>query len=184
MRQILATVALVGLLAASAAADEAASSLLARAFDNLYADDYRQLRSEKADRFLESTSWLGRGFGASRGYGAMVASRFADDQQGVLIDIEENPPASGNFIGDFQDGDDTILQRFAEVDVRRIHAWLRLHELQDRECLLAHLDLDDPVLELSISKQRAELLSSTLMSCRLDVRLCEVDGIFFAYFSV
>ncbi len=67
--------------------------------DNLYSDDFVELRPYRTFRFIESTSNLARDFGVSGGYGAMVATRFADDVQG----------------SSFNDRDELILQRFAEV---------------------------------------------------------------------
>jgi len=67
--------------------------------DNLYPADFAELRSYRAFRFIESTSNLARDFGASGGYGAMIATRYADDAQGAS----------------FQDRDQLILQRFAEA---------------------------------------------------------------------
>jgi lipopolysaccharide assembly outer membrane protein LptD (OstA) len=67
--------------------------------DNLYSDDFAELRDYRTFRFIESTSNLARDFGASGGYGAMLAARYADDAQGSTFD----------------DRDQLILQRWAEV---------------------------------------------------------------------
>ena len=85
--------------------------------DNLYADDYPDLPGLRANRFLESTTWLGRGFGQSDQFGVMAASRYADDQQGLRVRRDEDPTdfVRGPIDYDFQDGDDTILQRFIEL---------------------------------------------------------------------
>ena len=66
--------------------------------DNLYADDFQELRHYRAFRFVESSTNVARDFGSSGGFGAMVAMRFADDLQGSTFD----------------DGDETILQRWTE----------------------------------------------------------------------
>jgi LPS-assembly protein len=68
------------------------------ASDNEYALDFDELRGRRADRFLESTAFVGRGFGAGR-YGLLVAAYHADDMQ--------NP--------DDQDRDRYVLQRLPEV---------------------------------------------------------------------
>ncbi len=67
--------------------------------DNLYSDDFVELRLYKTFRFIESTSNVARDFGGSGGFGAMVAARYADDVQG----------------SSFDDRDDVLLQRFAEA---------------------------------------------------------------------
>lgn len=67
--------------------------------DNLYADDFREMREFKAHRYVESTTNLARDFGLSGGYGAMLGARFADDIQGST----------------FIDRDDFLLQRWAEL---------------------------------------------------------------------
>lgn len=69
------------------------------ASDNLYADDFIELKRYDAYRFLESTTNVARDFGSSGGVGAMVAARYADDIQGSTFD----------------DRDEYILQRFGEV---------------------------------------------------------------------
>ena len=69
------------------------------ASDNLYGDDFIELRRYKTFRFIESTSNAARDFGDSGGVGAMAGIRFADDVQGSSS----------------KDRDDFILQRFAEV---------------------------------------------------------------------
>ncbi len=67
--------------------------------DNLYADDFPELQRWKTFRFLESTTNFARHFGASGGVGAMAGVRYADDLQGSTFD----------------DRDEFLLQRFAEV---------------------------------------------------------------------
>jgi len=67
--------------------------------DNLYVDDFQEMDAFKSFRYVESTTNVARDFGVSGGYGAMVASRFADDIQGST----------------FADRDDTLLQRWAEL---------------------------------------------------------------------
>lgn len=67
--------------------------------DNLYADDFIELREFRAFRFLESTTNVERGFGASGGFGAMIGGRYANDLQGSTFD----------------DRDEYILQRFTEA---------------------------------------------------------------------
>jgi hypothetical protein len=67
--------------------------------DNLYSDDFVELNRYKTFRFIESTTNVARDFGASGGVGAMAAARYADDVQGSTFD----------------DRDEYILQRFAEV---------------------------------------------------------------------
>jgi hypothetical protein len=69
------------------------------ASDNLYADDFIELKRYDAYRFIESTTNVARDFGMSGGTGAMVAARYADDIQGSTFD----------------DHDEYILQRFGEV---------------------------------------------------------------------
>lgn len=69
------------------------------ASDNLYSDDFLELRPYRTFRFVESTTNVARDFGASGGFGAMAAARYADDVQGSTFD----------------DRDEYILQRFAEV---------------------------------------------------------------------
>lgn len=67
--------------------------------DNQYSDDFIELRRYSAYRFIESTSNVARDFGASGGYGAMVAARYAEDVQGATV----------------TDRDQLLLQRFTEV---------------------------------------------------------------------
>ncbi|MFP6656285.1 MAG: LPS assembly protein LptD, partial [Myxococcota bacterium] len=67
--------------------------------DNLYPDDFIELRPLRTFRFIESTTNVARSFGASGGYGAMLGARYADDNQGAS----------------FRDHDQLILQRWAEV---------------------------------------------------------------------
>ncbi len=67
--------------------------------DNLYSDDFRELRLFKTFRFVESTTNVARDFGSTGSYGAMVAARYADDHEGST----------------FNDADEYLLQRFAEV---------------------------------------------------------------------
>ena len=80
------------------------------ASDNEYALDFDELRSHRADRFLESTAFLGRSFGAGR-YGLLAAAYYADDMQ--------NP--------DDQDRDAYVLQRLPDVQAALLPgplAWL------------------------------------------------------------
>lgn len=80
------------------------------ASDNEYALDFDELRSHRADRFLESTAFLGRSFGAGR-YGLLAAAYYADDLQ--------NP--------DDQDRDPYVLQRLPDVQAAVLPgplAWL------------------------------------------------------------
>ncbi len=67
--------------------------------DNLYADDFPEMQAWKTFRFVESTTNVARSFGDSGGFGAMVGARYADDLQGSTFD----------------DRDEYLLQRFAEV---------------------------------------------------------------------
>ncbi len=67
--------------------------------DNLYSDDFVELRPWRTFRFLDSTTNFARSFGASGGIGAMAGMRYADDLQGSTFD----------------DRDEFLLQRFAEV---------------------------------------------------------------------
>ena len=67
--------------------------------DNLYADDFGEMRDFKSFRYVESTTNVARDFGKSGGAGSMFATRFADDIQGSTFD----------------DRDDHILQRWAEL---------------------------------------------------------------------
>ena len=76
--------------------------------DNFYSDDFDEFRDYKQFRFIESTSNVARDFGDSGGYGAMIATRYADDVQGLTVN-GGTPDAS------FADTDDFLLQRFAEV---------------------------------------------------------------------
>ncbi|MBY0400327.1 hypothetical protein K2X89_08535, partial [Myxococcota bacterium] len=69
------------------------------ASDNLYADDFREMQRFKTFRFNESTTNVARSFGEAGGFGAMAAMRYADDLQGPS----------------FNDRDEYLLQRFAEV---------------------------------------------------------------------
>jgi len=69
------------------------------ASDNLYTDDFSEMQRFKTFRFNESTTNVARSFGESGGFGAMVGSRYADDLQGST----------------FNDRDEYLLQRFAEV---------------------------------------------------------------------
>lgn len=69
------------------------------ASDNLYADDFREMQRFKTFRFNESTTNVARSFGDGGGFGAMVGARYADDLQGPS----------------FNDRDEYLLQRFAEV---------------------------------------------------------------------
>jgi lipopolysaccharide assembly outer membrane protein LptD (OstA) len=80
------------------------------ASDNEYALDFDELRGHRADRFLESKAFLGRGFRAGR-YGLLAAATYADDMQ--------NP--------DDQDRDKYTLQRLPEVQAAVLPgplAWL------------------------------------------------------------
>lgn len=67
--------------------------------DNLYSDDFVELRPWRTFRFLDSTTNFARSFGASGSFGAMAGMRYADDLQGSTFD----------------DRDEFLLQRFAEV---------------------------------------------------------------------
>jgi lipopolysaccharide assembly outer membrane protein LptD (OstA) len=67
--------------------------------DNDYPIDFDELRSHRADRWLESWAWLTRDFGTSGRYGALGVARFADDMQ--------NP--------DNLDRDGTVLDRLPEL---------------------------------------------------------------------
>jgi lipopolysaccharide assembly outer membrane protein LptD (OstA) len=49
--------------------------------DNDYPIDFQELRPVRAERWLESTASLARGFGASGRFGALGVARFADDMQ-------------------------------------------------------------------------------------------------------
>lgn len=69
------------------------------ASDNLYSDDFIELRPYRTFRFMESTTNVARDFGESGGVGSMAAIRFADDIQSSTFD----------------DRDEYILQRWAEV---------------------------------------------------------------------
>ena len=67
--------------------------------DNVYADDFIEMREFRAHRFIESTSNLARDFGDSGAFGALLAVRYADDQQGVTQ----------------SDRDEILLQRLPEL---------------------------------------------------------------------
>ena len=67
--------------------------------DNLYPQDFVEMREFRSFRYLESTSNLARDFGASGGVGAMLGARYADDLQGASS----------------EDRDEYLLQRFGEV---------------------------------------------------------------------
>ena len=67
--------------------------------DNLYADDFVELRRYRAFRFMESTTNLARAFGASGGLGGMLGARYGDDLQGSTFD----------------DRDELLLQRLVEI---------------------------------------------------------------------
>jgi lipopolysaccharide assembly outer membrane protein LptD (OstA) len=69
------------------------------ASDNLYSDDFIELREFKSYRFVESTTQVERDFGSSGGVGAMVGMRYADDIQGANRD----------------DRDEFMLQRWTEA---------------------------------------------------------------------
>ena len=69
------------------------------ASDNLYSDDFNELRRFKTFRFVESTTNVGRNFGSTGSYAAVLAARYADDHEGST----------------FNDADEYLLQRFAEV---------------------------------------------------------------------
>lgn len=69
------------------------------ASDNLYSDDFREMQRFKTFRFNESTTNVARSFGDTGGFGTMFAARYADDLQGPS----------------FNDRDEYLLQRFAEV---------------------------------------------------------------------
>ncbi len=83
---------------------------LKAASDNFYSDDFREFRAYKEFRFIESTTNVARGFGASGEVGTMVGARFADDLQGFSY-----TPTGVPFSGDFVDKDAFTLQRFAEA---------------------------------------------------------------------
>ena len=67
--------------------------------DNLYSDDFAELKQYDSYRYIESTSNVARGFGSSGGVGAMLAMRYADDIQSANSD----------------DRDDYLLQRWTEL---------------------------------------------------------------------
>ncbi len=67
--------------------------------DNLYSDDFVELKPYDSFRFIESTSNVARDFGSSGGVGAMLAMRYADDIQGA----------------NDEDRDDFMLQRWTEL---------------------------------------------------------------------
>jgi lipopolysaccharide export system protein LptA len=67
--------------------------------DNLYVDDFNEMRDYKSFRYIESTTNVERDFGVGGGYGAMVGARYADDIQGSTFD----------------DRDDYMLQRATEL---------------------------------------------------------------------
>ena len=69
------------------------------ASDNIYTDDFNELRDFNSFRYMESTMSLARDFGASGGYGALVGARYADDVQGST----------------FEDRDEYLLQRWTEL---------------------------------------------------------------------
>lgn len=79
------------------------------ASDNFYSDDFQEFQPYREFRFIESTTNAARDFGASGGFGAMVAARFADDVQGFTY-----VPLDTNVETEFVDKDDFILQRFVE----------------------------------------------------------------------
>ncbi len=72
------------------------------ASDNVYAEDFDELREFREFRFLESTTNVARSFGRSGAVGGMVGARFADAQEGLLIGSE------------YDDADDWLLQRLVE----------------------------------------------------------------------
>jgi lipopolysaccharide assembly outer membrane protein LptD (OstA) len=74
------------------------------ASDNQYPLDYDDLQVARATRYLESTAFVSRGFGATGRLGTVAAVHFADDFQ--------NP--------DDLDRDEVLLQRMPSVDL----AWL------------------------------------------------------------
>jgi lipopolysaccharide export system protein LptA len=67
--------------------------------DNVYVDDFNEMREFKSFRYVESATNIERDFGAGGGYGAMVGARYADDIQGST----------------FEDRDDFLLQRATEL---------------------------------------------------------------------
>jgi hypothetical protein len=67
--------------------------------DNLYPADFKELRSYKSFRFVESTTNAARDFGESGGVGLMAGARFADDVQGST----------------YEDSDEYIRQRWTEL---------------------------------------------------------------------
>ena len=67
--------------------------------DNLYSDDFVELKPYDSFRFIESTSNVARDFGSNGGVGAMLAMRYADDIQGA----------------NDEDRDDFMLQRWTEL---------------------------------------------------------------------
>lgn len=69
------------------------------ASDNLYSDDFREMRHLRTFRYVESTTNVARDFGSTGSFGAMLAARYADDHEGST----------------FNDADEYLLQRFAEV---------------------------------------------------------------------
>lgn len=79
------------------------------ASDNFYADDFSELRSYNAFRFLESTTSVNRNFGASGGVGVMMGARWADDIYGFNV-----PKPAGASRSTFHDSDDFIQQRMGE----------------------------------------------------------------------
>jgi lipopolysaccharide assembly outer membrane protein LptD (OstA) len=71
------------------------------ASDNQYPLDYDDLQIARATRYLESTAFLTRNFGATGRFGSVAAVHFADDFQ--------NP--------DDLDRDDALLQRVPSIDL-------------------------------------------------------------------
>ncbi|MFK7897460.1 MAG: LPS-assembly protein LptD [Myxococcota bacterium] len=69
------------------------------ASDNLYSDDFQEMRLFRTFRYVESTTNFSRDFGSTGSYGAMLGARYADDHEGST----------------FNDADEYLLQRFAEV---------------------------------------------------------------------
>ncbi len=91
------------------------------ASDNQVPLDFDELSSVRADRYLESTAALSRGFGSSGSFGAVASARFADDLQ--------NP----NDI----DRDDFLLQRLPQLQLTGLAG-----EIPGVPLLRASLDAD------------------------------------------
>jgi lipopolysaccharide assembly outer membrane protein LptD (OstA) len=91
-----------------------AKSEFAFASDNQYPSDFRDLAFHRNDRFLESTAFAGRNFGADGRFGLVGAVDYADDLQSP----------------DDLDRDEFVLQRAPQLDLAMLPAPAPLPWLQ------------------------------------------------------